>query len=146
MTSKIFKKVIYSGVQPSGSSGAHLGNYLGALRQWKVMQNQAAQDTTVLFALVDLHALSKLPQSCSRVTKAERQSSKAMLPSFVDNNRLMAATLLACDIDPQKSIIYRQSAVRQHTQLMWLLSCLTPISKLNRMTQYKVKKKFFCDF
>jgi tryptophanyl-tRNA synthetase len=108
---------ILSGIQPTGQ--LHLGNYLGAIRNWVTMQ----QDYECLFCIVDLHALTT-PQD----PLALRQSIRSA-----------AAVYVAAGIDPKKSIIFNQSQVTGHTQLSWLLSCLTPLGWLNRMTQFKDK-------
>lgn len=110
-------KRILSGIQPSGY--LHLGNYLGALKNWVAMQHQAES----LFCVVDLHALT-VPQD----------------PSKLKQHILDTAMLyIAAGIDPQKSTIFVQSMVPAHTELCWLLSCMAPLGWLNRMTQYKDK-------
>ena len=111
-------KRILSGVRPTGD--IHLGNYLGAIRQWVELQHTA--DST-LFCIVDLHALTTLEES-------EKLESKT---------RLVAAAYLACGIDPAQSIIFAQSHVSKHAELAWIFSCLTPLGWLNRMTQFKDK-------
>lgn len=108
---------IFSGIQPTGQ--LHLGNYLGAIRNWVSMQN----DYECLFCIVDLHALT-LPQTPDDL----RQST-----------RTAAAIYIAAGINPKKSIIFNQSQVPAHAELSWLLSCLTPLGWLNRMTQFKDK-------
>lgn len=111
-------KRILSGVRPTGD--IHLGNYLGAIRQWVELQHQA--DST-LFCIVDLHALTTLEESTDLAAKT----------------RLVAAAYLACGIDPSKSFIFAQSHVASHAELAWIFSCLTPLGWLNRMTQFKDK-------
>jgi tryptophanyl-tRNA synthetase len=108
---------VLSGIQPT--SKMHLGNYLGAVRNWVGLQ----QAFETLYCVVDLHALT-LPQ-----IPAELQS----------QSRELAATLLAVGIDPQRSTLFLQSQVAPHSELAWLFSCLTPISWLSRMTQFKEK-------
>lgn len=116
-----FHKRILSGVRPTGI--IHLGNYLGAIHQWvKSLQNQDAT-TDHLFCIVDLHALTTLEDS----------------KDLGANARLMAATYLACGLDPKKCHIFRQSDVPAHTELSWIFSCITPMGWLNRMTQFKDK-------
>jgi len=113
------KKVILSGIQPSG----HLciGNYLGALKNWKVLQDEYES----IFLVVDMHALtveqvpSELRQRCL---------------SFV-------AQYIACGINPDKSIIAIQSHIHEHAELMWVLNSICYLGELNRMTQFKDKSK-----
>ncbi|KAL1641642.1 Tryptophan--tRNA ligase, mitochondrial [Diplodia intermedia] len=113
--------VIFSGIQPTGIP--HLGNYLGALQQWAKLQNEAAPSTTLLFSIVDLHAIT-LRQDPRQL----RQWRKEML-----------ASLLAVGLDPKRSIIFNQSAVPAHSELMWILSCQASMGYLSRMTQWKSK-------
>lgn len=113
---------IVSGIQPTGN--LHLGNYLGAIRQWVAMQNEAAdQGAECLFFLADLHAITlfQTPQEMR------------------DNVRGMAAALMAAGIDPAKSILFNQTRVPETTELTWLLMCVARIGWLNRMTQFKEK-------
>ena len=110
---------IFSGIQPSGN--IHLGNYLGALRQWVATQ----EDFDNVFCVVDLHALT-IPEA----VQPEALRMKA---------REVGALYMACGIDPQKSIIFIQSHVREHSELAWILNCVTPLGWLHRMTQYKSK-------
>lgn len=108
---------IFSGLQPTGN--LHLGNYLGALRNWVAMQKEHES----FFCLVDLHALTTLPE-----------------PSKLRSNvREIVAVYLAAGINPEKSYIFPQSAVSAHCELAWVLACLTPLGWLNRMTQFKEK-------
>ena len=108
---------IFSGMQPSGE--AHLGNYLGALRQWVRLQD----DHECFFCIVDEHALT------GEVSPEE-------LPRRVLD---MAVSFLAVGLDPERSTIFVQSDVPQHTELAWLLNTVTPVGHLERMTQYKEK-------
>jgi tryptophanyl-tRNA synthetase len=108
---------VFSGMQPSGN--LHLGNYLGALRNWV---NQQA-DADNVFCVVDLHALS-LP-----TTPAELRA----------NILELATTFLAAGIDPEQTILFVQSDVREHTEAQWLLSSVTQFGELRRMTQFKDK-------
>lgn len=113
---------IVSGIQPTGN--LHLGNYLGAIRQWVVMQDEAAeQGAECLFFLADLHAITMF------------QAPQEMR----DNVRSMAAALMAAGIDPAKSILFNQTRVPETTELTWLLMCVARIGWLNRMTQFKEK-------
>lgn len=108
---------VLSGVQPTGN--LHLGNYLGAIRNWVGFQ----QTHECLFCIVDLHAIT-VAQEPEKLRQATRET---------------AAAYIACGIDPEKSAIFPQSAVPGHAELAWILSCLTPLGWLNRMTQFKEK-------
>jgi tryptophanyl-tRNA synthetase len=108
---------ILSGVQPTGN--LHLGNYLGAIRNWVRLQ----RDYECFFCIVDLHALT-VPQDPAR-----------MAP----NTREVAAAYIAAGIDPDEAVLFVQSAVPAHSELAWLLGCHTPLGWLNRMTQFKEK-------
>ncbi|KAL1873976.1 hypothetical protein VTK73DRAFT_677 [Phialemonium thermophilum] len=114
-------QVIFSGIQPTGIP--HLGNYLGALQQWKRLQDGAAPDTKLLYSIVDLHAIT-LPQQASNLRQWKRE---------------MLASLLAVGLDPERSIIFYQSSVPAHAELMWILSCTASMGYLSRMTQWKSK-------
>jgi len=113
------KKTVFSGVQPTG--GLHIGNLIGALSLW--VREQEKHDN--IFCVVDLHAL----------TIPEAIEAKALHAHSLD----MAALYVACGIDPDKSIIFLQSQVRQHAELAWILECVTPMGWMNRMTQFKTK-------
>ncbi|KAE8842227.1 hypothetical protein PTNB85_01118 [Pyrenophora teres f. teres] len=115
------KQVIFSGIQPTGVP--HLGNYLGALRQWVKLQDEASPDTTLLFSIVDLHAVT-IKQDPSELARWRKE---------------MLASLLAVGLDPKRCIIFAQSSVKQHAELMWLLSCNASMGYLGRMTQWKSK-------
>lgn len=108
---------ILSGVQPTGN--LHLGNYLGAIRNWVSLQDSHE----CLFMLADLHAIT-VPQDPEKLRAHVRET---------------AAAYIACGIDPEKSAIFHQSAVSAHCELTWILSCNTPLGWLNRMTQFKEK-------
>jgi tryptophanyl-tRNA synthetase len=108
---------IFSGIQPT--SGIHLGNYLGAIRHW--VRLQSAYEC--IYCLVDQHALTTLH------APAEMRA----------NTREAAAALLAAGVDPHHSILFAQSSVPAHAQLAWVLSCVSPLGWLNRMTQFKEK-------
>lgn len=114
-------KTIFSGIQPTGVP--HLGNYLGALRQWVRLQEEASADTTLIYSLVDLHAIT-----IRQDPKQLRQWKKESL-----------AMLLAIGLDPKRSIIFHQSDVPAHAELMWILSCQASTGYLGRMTQWKDK-------
>ncbi len=108
---------VVSGIQPSGD--LHLGNLLGAILRWVRMQDEAE----CLFFLADLHALT---------VDCDPDQLRA-------NVREMAAALIASGIDPERSILFAQSAVPEHAQMAWLLNCTARIGWLNRMTQFKEK-------
>lgn len=114
-------KVVFSGIQPTGVP--HLGNYLGALRQWVRLQDEAAPSTTLLFSIVDLHAIT-VKQDPHTLQQSRRE---------------MLASLLAVGLDPTRCIIFAQSRVKQHAELMWILSCHASMGYLSRMTQWKSK-------
>ncbi|MDH5589814.1 MAG: tryptophan--tRNA ligase [Gemmatimonadota bacterium] len=115
------KKRVFSGMQPSGE--AHLGNYLGALRQWVEMQ----EDHDCVWCIVDDHAITA-------------GGDPRELPKNVFD---LAVSFLAVGLDPEKSIIFVQSDVHQHTELAWLFNAVTPVGELERMTQYKDKSQRF---
>ena len=108
---------IFSGIQPTGN--LHLGNYLGAIRNWVALQH----DYECIFCIVDLHALTQ-PQDPDELRTATRE---------------VTAAYIAAGIDPEHCIIFNQSMVSAHAELGWLLGCLTPLGWLNRMTQFKEK-------
>jgi len=112
-------KRILSGMQPT--SQLHLGNYLGALRNWVTLQDDRSYEC--LYCVVDLHAIT-VPYDRDALAKATRE---------------IAAAYMAAGVDPSVSAIFPQSAVPEHSQLMWLLSTMTQMGKLNRMTQFKDK-------
>ncbi|KAM0720988.1 hypothetical protein Q7P37_003273 [Cladosporium fusiforme] len=114
-------RTIFSGIQPTGVP--HLGNYLGALRQWVRLQDEASDDTTLIYSLVDLHAIT-----IRQDPKQLRQWKKESL-----------AMMLAIGLDPKRSIIFHQSDVPAHAELMWILSCQASTGYLSRMTQWKDK-------
>ena len=131
------KKVIFSGIQPTGVP--HIGNYLGALKQWVQLQEEAAPEIKLLYSIVDLHAIT-VRQDAEELRRRRRET---------------LATLLAIGLDPGRSIIFFQSAVRTprresrahanclkvpaHAELMWILSCTASMGYLSRMTQWKVR-------
>ena len=113
---------VVSGIQPTGN--LHLGNYLGAIRNWVAMQDSVRKfGGECLFFLADLHAISQ-PHVPAQLTA---------------NTREMTAALIACGIDPAKSILFNQAQVPEHAQLQWLLSGTARMGWLNRMTQWKDK-------
>ncbi|KAF2490417.1 tryptophanyl-tRNA synthetase [Lophium mytilinum] len=115
------RQVVFSGIQPTGVP--HLGNYLGALRQWVKLQDEAAPESTLLYSVVDLHAIT-VAQDPARLRQWRKE---------------MFASLIAVGLDPKRSIIFCQSAVPAHSELMWILSCTASMGYLSRMTQWKSK-------
>lgn len=111
------KKRVLSGIQPSGN--LHIGNYLGALRNWVKIQ----YDYESIFCIVDLHAITVYQDPSELRTKI----------------REIAGIFLAAGIDPKHSSIIVQSAVHAHAELAWMLTCVTPVGWLYRMTQFKAK-------
>ena len=113
------KARVLSGIQPSGN--IHIGNYLGALANWVKIQ----YDYESIFCIVDLHAIT---------VYQEPQELRSKI-------REIAGVFLAAGIDPKHSSIIVQSAVPAHTELAWMLTCVTPTGWLYRMTQYKAKSE-----
>jgi len=109
----------FSGIQPTG--GIHIGNYLGAIRNWVLQQDQYDN----MFCIVDLHAMT-LPYDASELRSRTIE---------------VASALLAAGIDPQRSILFVQSEVREHSELCWILGTLATFGELRRMTQFKEKSK-----
>lgn len=143
------RQIIFSAIQPTGIP--HLGNYLGALREWVRLQNSRAKGTKLLFSIADLHSLT-VPQDASLLREQRKQT---------------LATLLAVGLDPAHCTLFYQSDVRrdfplssfflfflfltlvfqltrvdrqipEHSELMWILSTIAPMGYLTRMTQWKV--------
>lgn len=112
---------IVSGIQPTGN--LHLGNYLGAIRNWVRMQDTMGDGSECLFFLADLHAIS-MPHVPAELNAATLE---------------MAAALVACGIDPERSILFNQAQVPAHAELQWLLNGTARMGWLNRMTQFKDK-------
>ena len=108
---------IFSGIQPSGR--LHLGNYLGAIRNWVRLQGEYE----AIYCVVDLHAIT------------QPQDPKALRERTIE----VAASFVAAGLDVEKTTIFAQSHVTAHTQLAWIFNCLTPLGWLNRMTQFKDK-------
>jgi tryptophanyl-tRNA synthetase len=113
------KKRIFSGVQPSGN--LHIGNYLGALKNWVEIQG----DYLSIWGIVDLHAVTVYQNPAELRSKVLET----------------AALFLAVGIDPKQSAIMAQSSVPEHSELAWMLTCVTPVGWLERMTQYKAKSQ-----
>ncbi|MCR2832672.1 tryptophan--tRNA ligase [Parerythrobacter lacustris] len=112
---------VVSGIQPTGN--LHLGNYLGAIRNWVRMQDAMEDGSTCLFFLADLHAIS-MPHDPAELKSATLE---------------MAAALVACGIDPARSVLFNQAQVPAHAELQWLLNGTARMGWLNRMTQWKDK-------
>ena len=108
---------VLSGVQPTGA--LHLGNWLGAIRNWVELQN----DHDTFFCVVDLHAIT-VPHDPDRLAQDTLST---------------AALYLACGLDPERSTVFVQSQVAAHSELCWLLNCVTPLNWLERMIQFKEK-------
>jgi tryptophanyl-tRNA synthetase len=111
------KARVFSGIQPTGSP--HIGNYLGALKNWAKIQ----YDYDSIYCIVDLHAVTVYQDPAELRTKIEE----------------LAGMLLAIGIDPTHSSLVVQSAIPAHAELAWMLTCVTPVGWLERMTQYKMK-------
>jgi len=112
-----FPQRVFSGVQPTGN--LHLGNYLGAIQKFVVLQ--ATHDC--IFCVVDLHAITVFQDP----------------PVLTNNIREVTAAFLACGIDPKRHIVFNQSQVPEHCELAWIFNCVARIGWLNRMTQFKEK-------
>ncbi|WP_038499427.1 tryptophan--tRNA ligase [Candidatus Palibaumannia cicadellinicola] len=119
----MIKPIVFSGAQPSGE--LTIGNYIGALRQWVSIQD----DYECFYCIVDLHAITV------------RQDAQQLRKISLD----FLALYLACGIDPNKSTVFLQSHVPEHSQLSWLLNCYTYFGELSRMTQFKEKSTRYAD-
>ncbi|MFN3287263.1 MAG: tryptophan--tRNA ligase [Sphingomonadaceae bacterium] len=108
---------IFSGIQPTGQ--LHLGNYLGAIRNWVAMQHQAES----LYCVVNLHAMTTGFDA----------------PVLREGTRTLTAALVACGIEPERAILFAQGDVPEHAELAWVLMCVARMGWLNRMTQFKEK-------
>ena len=113
------KKIIFSGAQPSGK--LTLGNYLGAIKNWKELQ----EDYNCYYSVVDLHAIT-VPQEAKNLRA---------------NTMQLLAQYMASGLDPEKNTIFIQSHVSCHTELMWILNTMTYMGELSRMTQFKDKSQ-----
>jgi tryptophanyl-tRNA synthetase len=112
---------VLSGIQPTGN--LHLGNYLGAIRNWVKMQDEMDADSACFFFLADLHSITVTEEREARIR----------------NVREMAAALIACGIDADRSVLFNQARVPAHAEMAWLLNGTARIGWLNRMTQFKDK-------
>ena len=119
------KKIVYSAIQPSGT--ITLGNYLGALKNWVVMQEEGTHNC--IYTLADLHTIT--------VRQEPAKMRKNVLDAY--------ASILACGVDVEKSIFFIQSHVHQHAELAWILNCYTQFGELSRMTQFKDKSAKHAD-
>ena len=117
------KKIVFSAIQPSGT--ITLGNYLGAVRNWVNMQDEF----NCIYALADLHTITV------------RQEPAVMRKNILD----AYASIMACGIDPEKSLFFIQSHVHTHAELAWILNCYTQFGELSRMTQFKDKSAKHAD-
>lgn len=117
------KKIIFSGVQPSGN--VTLGNYLGAIKNWVDLQ----EDYNCIYAMMDLHSITV------------RQNPQELKKKTLD----LLALYIACGIDPEKNILFVQSHNHCHAELSWVLNCYTYMGELQRMTQFKDKSKKHAD-
>lgn len=117
----MIKSTIFSGIQPSGK--LHIGNYLGALSNFVILQNSGQYACN--FCLVDYHSISE---------DYEPKEKKVMILDLLAN-------FLAAGLDPKKSTIFLQSQIPEHTELAWIFDCITPVAELERMTQYKDKSQ-----
>jgi len=113
------KDVIFSGIQPSGT--IHIGNYLGAIQNWV----RLLDEYTAIFCIVDYHAIT-VPYDTD-----------IMQARIFD----AAVVNMACGLDPDRCILFVQSQVPEHTELAWILNCITPVGELERMTQFKLKSQ-----
>jgi tryptophanyl-tRNA synthetase len=112
---------VFSGIQPTGK--LHIGNYLGAIRQWLELQEKEE----CIFSIVDWHAIT--------IPYEKENFQKIILQKAIE--------YLSCGIDPSKSIIFIQSHIKEHAELSWLLNTICPVGELSRMTQFKEKSKRF---
>jgi tryptophanyl-tRNA synthetase len=112
-----FKPLVFSGVQPTGN--LHLGNYLGAIRKFVALQ----ETNDCIYCVVDLHAIT----------------AQLVHDNMKDQTREITAAFIASGIDPEKHIVFNQSAVPQHAELAWVFNCVARLGWMNRMTQFKDK-------
>lgn len=112
---------IFSLIQPTGR--IHIGNYLGAVRNWKEIADKSSEGTQCIFGTADLHSLTQ-------TLKAKELS---------ENRLNTIASLVSAGVNPEKCILFHQSSVSEHAELYWILTCLTSMGSLNRMTQWKLK-------
>lgn len=113
------KKIVFSGIQPSGD--LHIGNYIGAVRQWAKGQDEGLN----IFCVVDMHAIT-VPQDPKTLAQKTKE---------------ISAIILAAGVDPEKSLLFVQSHNPDHANLGWVLNCYLSMGQMNRMTQYKEKSQ-----
>ncbi len=113
------RKIVFSGIQPTGT--IHIGNYLGAIKNWVELQNNPDYDC--IFSIVDLHAMT-VPYNAS-------EFQATIYNAAIDN--------LAAGLNPEKCTLFIQSQIKEHSELTWILSTITPVGELERMTQFKEK-------
>jgi tryptophanyl-tRNA synthetase len=116
-------ETVFSGIQPTGD--LHLGNYLGAVRNWVALQDAYE----CIYCIVDYHAITQPYQPSEMAGRV----------------RAMAIDVLACGVDPRRATLFVQSAVPEHTELAWILGAVTPFGELSRMTQFKDKAEHHPD-
>jgi tryptophanyl-tRNA synthetase len=121
----MWPSVAFSGIQPTGV--LHIGNYFGAVKTWLELQESVGKQ--LMISIVDLHALT------------EFREPKEMRSNILD----MAASLIACGIDPQKTCLFQQSRIPEHSELAWILECFVTVPHLQRLTHYKDKSSKFKD-
>ncbi|XP_071800920.1 tryptophan--tRNA ligase, mitochondrial-like [Asterias amurensis] len=119
MYEKEIHRKIFSAIQPTGIP--HLGNYFGAIQNWVKLQNDT--NNSVIFSIADMHSIT-LPQNPKVLRRSIRDC---------------VAVLLACGIDPERSILFQQSSVHQHVELAWILGCKTTMAQLGQFPQWKAK-------
>lgn len=112
---------IFSLIQPTGK--IHIGNYLGALLNWKKIVDKTPEGVQCIFGTADLHSLTQIPPA----------------GALLENRYGAIASLLSSGIDPEKCILFHQSSVPEHSELYWIFTCITSMGALNRMTQWKLK-------
>jgi len=115
------KETIFSGIKATGK--LHLGNYFGAIKNWVEMQNSGEYKT--IYAIVDLHSIT-IDIAADKLRQ---------------NIHDMAIDLMSCGLDPEKSIFFVQSHVKEHAELAWIFNCILPVAELEKMTQFKDKAK-----
>uniref|UniRef100_A0A1I7TWN5 tryptophan--tRNA ligase n=1 Tax=Caenorhabditis tropicalis TaxID=1561998 RepID=A0A1I7TWN5_9PELO len=118
--------IYFTGIQPTGIP--HLGNFFGSIEPWTDLQNTVDQNILMMLSVVDQHAISLGPLPAEQLRR---------------NTRQMTASLIACGVDPERTLLFRQSDVPQIAQLSWILGSLQTTSKLARLPQYKEKQERF---
>ena len=124
-SSGAFRRVVMSGIQPSGVP--HLGNYFGALRRWAELQTETPAETPIYAMVADLHSVT---------TRLRREAWEESLSQQVFQTM---AAMLASGLDPDRTVLFQQSAIKEHLELGWLCNSFVTISQLQKMGQYKAK-------